>query len=52
MGVEDELDKAKANTARVEGEFTAAGVKGTLEDDVDVEESTEGTHAGYTPAIV
>jgi len=42
-GVEDELDKAKANIAGVEGEFTVAGVKGTLEDEVDVEESREET---------
>jgi len=43
VGVEDELDKAKDNIAEVEGEFTVAGVKGTLEDEVDVEESREET---------
>jgi len=42
-GVEDELDKAKVNIAGDEGEFTIAGVKGTLEDEVDVEGSKEGT---------
>jgi hypothetical protein len=43
VGVEDELGKAKTNIAGVEGEFTVAGVKGTLEDDVGVEASKEGT---------
>ena len=43
MGVEDELDKAMVNIAGVEGEFTVTGVKGTLVDEVDVEESKEGT---------
>ena len=41
--VEDKLDKAKVNIAGVEGELTVAGVNGTLEDEVDVEESKEGT---------
>ncbi|EDR01393.1 uncharacterized protein LACBIDRAFT_333302 [Laccaria bicolor S238N-H82] len=38
--VEDELDKAKVNSAGIEGEFTAAEVKGTLKDEVVVEESS------------
>jgi hypothetical protein len=36
VGVEHKLDKARVNIARVEGEFTVEGVKGTLEDEVDV----------------
>ena len=41
VGVEDELDKAKIDIAGVEGEITVAGVNGSLEDEVDVEESQE-----------
>ena len=56
MGVEDELDKGKVNIAGVEDEFTVAGVKGTLVDEVDVEESKERTRPAlvcrYTPAMV
>ena len=36
VGVEDELDKAKVKIVEVEGEFMVAGVKGTLENAVDV----------------
>ena len=43
VGVEDELDKAKVDIPGVEGEFTVAEVNGTLKDEVDVEESQEGT---------
>ena len=43
VGVEDELAKAKVNIAGVEGEFRVAGVNGILEDEVEVEESKEGT---------
>ena len=42
VGVADELDKAKVDIG-VEGEFTGAGVNGALKDEVDVEESQEGT---------
>ena len=44
-GDEDELDKAKANIAGVEDESMVAGVNGTLKDEINVEESKEGTTA-------
>ena len=36
-------NSTKVNIAGVEGEFTVEGVNGTLKDEVDVEESQEGT---------
>ena len=50
VGVEDELDKAKVDIATVKGQFTVARVNGILENEVDVDESKEGTtpHARYT----
>ena len=50
VGVEDEPNNAKVNIAGLEGEFTVAGVNGTLKDEVDVKETKEGTtpHARYT----
>ena len=36
MGVKEELDKATVNIAGVEGKFMVAGVKGTLEDEVEL----------------
>ena len=43
MGLEDGLDKAELSIEGAEGEFTVAGVNGTPKDEVDVEESKEGT---------
>ena len=43
VGLEDELDKDKVNITGIEGEFTVAGVNGSLKDEVDVEEPKEGT---------
>ena len=52
VGVEEELDKAKVNMVRVEGEFRVAGVNGALEDEVDVEKSRDPYHARCPPATV
>ena len=43
MGLEDELDKAEPSIEGAESEFTVAGMNGTPKDEVDVEESKEGT---------
>ena len=43
VGVEGEVDKATVDIAGVDGQFMVAGVNGTLEDEVDLEESQEGT---------
>ena len=43
VGVGDELDKTKVDIATFKDKFTVARVNGILEDEVDVEESKEGT---------